>query len=138
MKKHGMKVFFAVVAVLLLSMAVLVGCGDSTPENLTGTRWDVSAVKVDGQEVDARSWMAQQGYPEGSVISLEFSEDKASMKISGETITKNYTYETGQGTMDNTGNVENDEMPFTVSGNTMWVTIGNGEMTFQRTDNAEG
>ena len=132
MKKRLPQILLAAFAVMLLSMTILVGCGESTPDNLTGTRWDLSAVTVNGQETDAQTWKSQQGYPEGSTIAFEFTEDQATMVLINERLSHPYYYETGW------GNINNEEMPFTIDGSTMWVTIGDGQMTFQRTDNVEG
>ena len=106
MKKAVSKILPAAVAVLLLSLSVLAGCGGSAPGTLDGTTWDIVTVKVNGENIDANAELAAEGYS-GSV-SMEFHDGVVTTSGLGQQITYPYTYENGQ------GNIGSD-VRFTVS-----------------------
>ena len=123
MKKHLSKIFLAAFAVMLLSVSVLVGCGESAPTSMDGTTWDIVTVLYKGEEIDARAGLASEGYPEG--VWIEFHDGKATTYGAGQAITLDYTYENGQG-------VIGGYVQFYVNGNTMTVIENEKKMTMQR------
>ena len=125
MKKTVLKILPAAIAVLVLSVSILVGCGESVPGTMDGTTWDIVTVMYNGQEVDARTALASEGYPEG--VWMEFRDGKATTYGAGHAVTLDYTYdsESGQGNIG--GYVQ-----FYVNGNSMTVIENEKKMTMQR------
>ena len=78
---------------------------------------------VQGEEIDARAGLAEEGYPEG--VWMEFHDGQVTTYGAGHAITQNYTYENGQGNIG--GYVQ-----FYVNGNSMTVIENEKKMTMQR------
>ena len=45
------KAIMAIAAVMVLSLSLLVGCGD-TPDSLEGTTWEITSISYSGQSID--------------------------------------------------------------------------------------
>ncbi len=97
MKKTA-AVVFSMLAVLVLAVTALAGCGGSseTPDSLAGTSWKVVQIKRDGVEMSEADFLKLAGVESGEMVMI-FSEDQVESKIGDQSqSTSGYTYEDGK------------------------------------------
>ena len=123
MKKHLSKILLAAVAVMLLSMSVLVGCGGGgTPDSLEGTKWGIESISYNGVNMDVAQYAQMAGVSADQMV-IEFKDGKATAAGVGSSAV-DYTYENGKVTIQGT--------TFDVKGDTMEIEESGVKMVLKR------
>lgn len=97
------KIIVSLVAVMVLAMSLLVGCGNSSsggnaPETLEGTTWEAVTVTKDGKSYDMDELLKDSAAIGG--VTVEFQDGKVIAQFMGQKSETGYTYEEGKLTIE--------------------------------------
>ncbi len=116
MKKTA-TIVISMLAVVVLAMTALVGCGGGTPDSLAGTSWKVSTINYNGVDMNVDDYLKMAGMS-GEMVFV-FSESTVDAQVNGESMgtSASYTYKDGVITIDGQdGKVEGNNMSFEMDG----------------------
>lgn len=93
------KILFSMVAVVVLAMSLLVGCGGGAPATLEGTTWEITNMKMNGQEIDVKKMAETIGAKDGFIAEFK-TETTGVIKAMGNSDEFDYEYKDGKLTLE--------------------------------------
>lgn len=117
------KIVLSLVAVMVLAMSLLVGCGGGTPDSLEGSTWEITSMKANGQEIDVKKMSEAIGESGGFTVSFG-ANGEGKVEAMGQSQTFEYEYKDGK--------LITEGESFDVNGDTIVMEAGGASMTLKR------